>query len=44
MTGTGEDHGLLRLWRAAAGEMPGELLDRRILKAAWRALRGRPGN
>jgi hypothetical protein len=44
MTVTGDEYRLLRLWRAAAGEMPGVLLDRRILKAAWRALRGRLGN
>jgi hypothetical protein len=41
---TVEDDDLLRAWRDAVGEMPGELLDRRILKAAWHAVQGRPGN
>jgi hypothetical protein len=29
-----EDHDLLRAWRGEARDVPGELLDKRVLKAA----------
>jgi hypothetical protein len=37
MTSDEDDHDLLRAWRREARETPGDLLDRRVLKAAQAA-------